>query len=82
MMDVETSYSDFINCDRSGRRNAVPDIAGKGKADAAAAAQEMAGGDSKDAGQPEAPSAAPEAQGSASQEGQDEGGGGDDDGAS
>lgn len=29
-MDVETSYSDFINCDRTGRRNAVPDIAGEG----------------------------------------------------
>lgn len=29
MMDVETSYSDFINCDRTGRRNAVPDIAGE-----------------------------------------------------
>ena len=28
-MDVETSYSDFISCDRSGRRNAVPDIAGQ-----------------------------------------------------
>ncbi|KAG7471943.1 hypothetical protein MATL_G00103350 [Megalops atlanticus] len=26
MMDVETSYSEFINCDRTGRRNAVPDI--------------------------------------------------------
>lgn len=31
MMDVETSYSDFINCDRTGRRNAVPDIAGEGE---------------------------------------------------
>uniref|UniRef100_A0A8C6PFA8 Protein kinase (cAMP-dependent, catalytic) inhibitor gamma n=1 Tax=Nothobranchius furzeri TaxID=105023 RepID=A0A8C6PFA8_NOTFU len=29
MMDVETSYSDFINCDRTGRRNAVPDITGE-----------------------------------------------------
>lgn len=28
MMDVEASYSDFINCDRTGRRNAVPDITG------------------------------------------------------
>ncbi|KAG9335240.1 hypothetical protein JZ751_005486 [Albula glossodonta] len=26
MMDVETSYSEFITCDRTGRRNAVPDI--------------------------------------------------------
>ncbi|CAL8366951.1 unnamed protein product [Lota lota] len=32
MMDVETSYSDFITCDRTGRRNAVPDIAGEGGA--------------------------------------------------
>jgi hypothetical protein len=34
MMDVETttSYSDFINCDRTGRRNAVPDIQGQGAA--------------------------------------------------
>lgn len=26
MMDVEASYSDFISSDRTGRRNAVPDI--------------------------------------------------------
>ncbi|XP_019907379.1 cAMP-dependent protein kinase inhibitor gamma [Esox lucius] len=34
MMDVETtpSYSEFINCDRTGRRNAVPDIQGQGAA--------------------------------------------------
>ncbi|TNN59156.1 cAMP-dependent protein kinase inhibitor gamma [Liparis tanakae] len=31
MMDVETSYSDFINCDRTGRRNAVPDLTGQGQ---------------------------------------------------
>lgn len=30
MMDVESSYSDFITCDRTGRRNAVPDIKGDG----------------------------------------------------
>ncbi|XP_034167565.2 cAMP-dependent protein kinase inhibitor gamma isoform X2 [Pangasianodon hypophthalmus] len=30
MMDVESSYSDFVNCDRTGRRNAVPDIKGDG----------------------------------------------------
>uniref|UniRef100_A0A8C1ARI0 Uncharacterized protein n=1 Tax=Cyprinus carpio TaxID=7962 RepID=A0A8C1ARI0_CYPCA len=29
MMDVETSYTEFINCDRTGRRNAVPDIQGE-----------------------------------------------------
>lgn len=34
MMDVETSYSDFINCDRTGRRNAVPDITGEGSVEA------------------------------------------------
>ncbi|XP_028849676.1 cAMP-dependent protein kinase inhibitor gamma-like [Denticeps clupeoides] len=33
MMDVEeASYSDFINCDRTGRRNAVPDITGDASA--------------------------------------------------
>ncbi|KAM9444795.1 cAMP-dependent protein kinase inhibitor gamma isoform 1-T4 [Clarias gariepinus] len=32
MMDVESSYSEFINCDRTGRRNAVPDIKGEGTA--------------------------------------------------
>jgi hypothetical protein len=28
MMAVESSYSDFISCDWTGRRNAVPDIQG------------------------------------------------------
>ncbi|KAJ8369695.1 hypothetical protein SKAU_G00097230 [Synaphobranchus kaupii] len=32
MMDVETSYSEFITCDRTGRRNAVPDIKEEGVA--------------------------------------------------
>ncbi|XP_029469053.1 cAMP-dependent protein kinase inhibitor gamma [Rhinatrema bivittatum] len=27
-MEVESAYSDFITCDRTGRRNAVPDIKG------------------------------------------------------
>nr|XP_033770560.1 cAMP-dependent protein kinase inhibitor gamma isoform X2 [Geotrypetes seraphini]XP_033770561.1 cAMP-dependent protein kinase inhibitor gamma isoform X2 [Geotrypetes seraphini]XP_033770562.1 cAMP-dependent protein kinase inhibitor gamma isoform X2 [Geotrypetes seraphini]XP_033770563.1 cAMP-dependent protein kinase inhibitor gamma isoform X2 [Geotrypetes seraphini]XP_033770564.1 cAMP-dependent protein kinase inhibitor gamma isoform X2 [Geotrypetes seraphini]XP_033770565.1 cAMP-dependent prote len=27
-MEVESAYSDFITCDRAGRRNAVPDIKG------------------------------------------------------
>ena len=39
MMDVETSYSDFITCDRTGRRNAVPDIAGEGGAAAGSASE-------------------------------------------
>ncbi|OCT62324.1 cAMP-dependent protein kinase inhibitor gamma [Xenopus laevis] len=26
MMDVESAYSEFISCDRTGRRNAVPDL--------------------------------------------------------
>ncbi|XP_036605181.1 cAMP-dependent protein kinase inhibitor gamma isoform X2 [Trichosurus vulpecula] len=26
VMEVESSYTDFISCDRTGRRNAVPDI--------------------------------------------------------
>ncbi|XP_037337111.2 cAMP-dependent protein kinase inhibitor gamma isoform X1 [Pungitius pungitius] len=42
MMDVETSYSDFINCDRTGRRNAVPDLAGKGEGEGAASTSELA----------------------------------------
>ncbi|XP_075427434.1 cAMP-dependent protein kinase inhibitor gamma [Ascaphus truei] len=28
-MDTESAYSDFISCDRTGRRNAVPDIKGE-----------------------------------------------------
>lgn len=55
MMDVETSYSDFINCDRTGRRNAVPDLAGKGEGEGAASTSELtkdlAGMDLKAAGQ-------------------------------
>uniref|UniRef100_A0AAQ4PAP2 Protein kinase (cAMP-dependent, catalytic) inhibitor gamma n=1 Tax=Gasterosteus aculeatus aculeatus TaxID=481459 RepID=A0AAQ4PAP2_GASAC len=77
MMDVETSYSDFINCDRTGRRNAVPDLAGKGEGEGAASTSELtkdlAGMDLKAAGDPGA-SPAPEAEGSTSQETQ--GGGG------
>ncbi|KAJ3586259.1 hypothetical protein NHX12_012659 [Muraenolepis orangiensis] len=41
MMDVETSYSDFITCDRTGRRNAVPDIAGEGGAAATGSTSEL-----------------------------------------
>ncbi|XP_072270612.1 cAMP-dependent protein kinase inhibitor gamma [Pyxicephalus adspersus] len=28
-MDVESAYGEFITCDRTGRRNAVPDIKGE-----------------------------------------------------
>lgn len=27
-METEPAYSDFISCDRSGRRNAIPDLQG------------------------------------------------------
>ncbi|KAM9751941.1 cAMP-dependent protein kinase inhibitor gamma isoform 1-T2 [Menidia menidia] len=76
MMDVETSYSDFINCDRTGRRNAVPDIAGeeKGGASTSELTKDLAGMDLKaPAGEPGA-TPAPEAEGSTSQDAQ--GGGG------
>ncbi|XP_034862268.1 cAMP-dependent protein kinase inhibitor gamma isoform X1 [Mirounga angustirostris] len=32
VMEVESSYSDFISCERTGRRNAVPDIQGGSEA--------------------------------------------------
>lgn len=54
MMDVEASYSDFINCDRTGRRNAVPDITREGEqgpASTSELAQDMAEMDLKAAGQ-------------------------------
>ncbi|KAM4622909.1 cAMP-dependent protein kinase inhibitor gamma isoform 1-T3 [Discoglossus pictus] len=28
-MDIESGYTEFISCDRTGRRNAVPDIKGE-----------------------------------------------------
>ncbi|XP_035512439.1 cAMP-dependent protein kinase inhibitor gamma isoform X2 [Morone saxatilis] len=75
MMDVETSYSDFINCDRTGRRNAVPDIAGEGEVAASTSelTKDMAEMDLKAAGAPGA-SPAPEAEGSTSQDAQGSGG--------
>lgn len=54
MMDVETttSYSDFINCDRTGRRNAVPDIQGQGAAASTSElTKDMEGMDLKAAGE-------------------------------
>lgn len=53
MMDVEASYSDFINCDRTGRRNAVPDITREGEqvpASTSELAKDMAEMDLKAAG--------------------------------
>ncbi|XP_037337112.2 cAMP-dependent protein kinase inhibitor gamma isoform X2 [Pungitius pungitius] len=78
MMDVETSYSDFINCDRTGRRNAVPDLAGKGEGEGAASTSELAKDlaemDLKAAEGDPGASPAPKVEGSTSQEAQ--GGGG------
>lgn len=54
MMDVEASYSDFINCDRTGRRNAVPDITregGQAPASTSELAKDMAEMDLKAAGE-------------------------------
>ncbi|XP_056130638.1 cAMP-dependent protein kinase inhibitor gamma isoform X2 [Lampris incognitus] len=69
MMDVETSYSDFINCDRTGRRNAVPDIKGDGTAVASTSelTKDMAGMDLKTTEGNPGTSPPPEGEGSASQ---------------
>ncbi|XP_036446529.1 cAMP-dependent protein kinase inhibitor gamma [Colossoma macropomum] len=69
MMDVESLYSDFINCDRTGRRNAVPDIKGEGTAGGTSElTKDMAQIDLK-AGEADAAGApAPEAEASGSQE--------------
>lgn len=69
MMDVESSYSDFITCDRTGRRNAVPDIKGEEKAvGTSELTKDMAQMDLK-AGEADAAGApAPEAEASGSQE--------------
>ncbi|CAJ1084444.1 cAMP-dependent protein kinase inhibitor gamma [Xyrichtys novacula] len=76
MMDVESSYSDFINCDRTGRRNAVPDITGEeeGGATTSELTKDMAEMDLKAAEGDPGASPAPEAEGSTSQDAQ--GGGG------
>ncbi|KAM6982180.1 cAMP-dependent protein kinase inhibitor gamma isoform 1-T2 [Tautogolabrus adspersus] len=74
MMDVETSYSDFINCDRTGRRNAVPDIQGEGEGEGGASTSELtkdlAEMDLKAAEGDPGASPAPEAEGSTSQDAQ------------
>ncbi|XP_026187284.1 cAMP-dependent protein kinase inhibitor gamma [Mastacembelus armatus] len=75
MMDVETSYSDFINCDRTGRRNAVPDISGEGAVVASTSEltkdlQEM---DLKSSEGDPGASPTPEAEGSTSQDAQESG---------
>ncbi|KAK6303307.1 hypothetical protein J4Q44_G00257610 [Coregonus suidteri] len=73
MMDVETttSYSDFINCDRTGRRNAVPDIQGQGAgASTSELTKDMEGMDLKAAEGDSGASPAPEGEGSTSQEAQ------------
>ncbi|XP_072304974.1 cAMP-dependent protein kinase inhibitor gamma [Eucyclogobius newberryi] len=72
MMDVEASYSEFITCDRTGRRNAVPDIAGEGEKGAPGApvastsqlSQDLEGMDLKSKGEEPGASPAPEAEGS------------------
>ncbi|XP_029011360.1 cAMP-dependent protein kinase inhibitor gamma [Betta splendens] len=76
MMDVETSYSDFINCDRTGRRNAVPDISGEGAVAGSTSelTKDLAGMDLKAAEGEAGASPAPEAETSTSQDAQ--GGGG------
>ncbi|KAM9505187.1 uncharacterized protein ACWYII_047756 isoform 1-T1 [Salvelinus alpinus] len=73
MMDVETttSYSDFINCDRTGRRNAVPDIQGQGAAASTSElTKDMEGMDLKATEGETGASPAPEGEGSTSQEAQ------------
>ncbi|KAM9342567.1 cAMP-dependent protein kinase inhibitor gamma isoform 1-T3 [Pholidichthys leucotaenia] len=76
MMDVETSYSDFINCDRTGRRNAVPDISGEGTVVATTSelTKDMAEMDLKAAEGDPGSSPAPEAECSNNQAAQGSGG--------
>nr|XP_029520998.1 cAMP-dependent protein kinase inhibitor gamma-like isoform X1 [Oncorhynchus nerka]XP_029520999.1 cAMP-dependent protein kinase inhibitor gamma-like isoform X1 [Oncorhynchus nerka]XP_029521000.1 cAMP-dependent protein kinase inhibitor gamma-like isoform X1 [Oncorhynchus nerka] len=73
IMDVETTtpYSDFINCDRTGRRNAVPDIQGQGAAASTSElTKDMEGLDMKVAEGDSGASPAPEGEGLTSQEAQ------------
>ncbi|KTF72277.1 hypothetical protein cypCar_00038135, partial [Cyprinus carpio] len=69
MMDVEASYSEFINCDRTGRRNAVPDIKGEAVAvGTGELSKDMAQMDLKAAEGDASGSPAPEAEASGSQD--------------
>ncbi|XP_067302250.1 cAMP-dependent protein kinase inhibitor gamma [Pseudorasbora parva] len=71
MMDVEASYSEFINCDRTGRRNAVPDIKGEGAvAGTSELTKDMAQMDLKTAEGDASGSPAPDAEASGSQDNQ------------
>uniref|UniRef100_A0AAV2LYZ4 cAMP-dependent protein kinase inhibitor gamma n=1 Tax=Knipowitschia caucasica TaxID=637954 RepID=A0AAV2LYZ4_KNICA len=74
-MDVEASYSEFISCDRTGRRNAVPDIAGEGAPAASTSqlSQDLEGMDLKSKGEDPGASPAPAAEGPSS-DAQDSGG--------
>ncbi|XP_033825556.1 cAMP-dependent protein kinase inhibitor gamma [Periophthalmus magnuspinnatus] len=76
MMDVEASYSEFITCDRTGRRNAVPDIAGEGAVVASTSqlSQDLEGMDLKSKGEEPGTSPAPAAEGSSGSDAQDSGG--------
>ncbi|XP_060792746.1 cAMP-dependent protein kinase inhibitor gamma [Neoarius graeffei] len=69
MMDVESSYSEFINCDRTGRRNAVPDIKGDGtEVGTSELTKDMAQMDLKEGEADAAGAPAAEAEASSSQE--------------
>lgn len=76
MMDVEASYSEFISCDRTGRRNAVPDISPEGTAVASTSelSQDMEGMDLNSKGEEPGVSPAPEAEGSSGSDAQSGGG--------
>lgn len=68
-MDVEASYSEFINCDRTGRRNAVPDIKGEGgEGGTSELTKDMAQMDLKTTEGDASGSPAPEAEASGSQD--------------
>lgn len=77
MMDVEASYSEFISCDRTGRRNAVPDISPEGTVAASTSelSQDLEGMDLNSKGEEPGASPAAEAEGSSGSDAQSSGGG-------